>query len=30
MGGALSWVKASWLALLIGVLIGRFLLVRWV
>lgn len=30
MGGIVSWLRASWLALLVGVLAGRFLLVRFV
>ena len=30
MGGIFSWLKASWLALLIGVVIGRFVLSRMV
>jgi len=28
MGGIISWLRGSWLALLVGVVVGRFLLVR--
>lgn len=28
MGSAISWAKSSWLALLIGIVLGRFVLSR--
>lgn len=30
MSGILSWLQASWLALLVGIVLGRFVLVRMV
>lgn len=30
MGAVISWLKASWLALLIGLVFGRFVLSRMV
>lgn len=30
MGGIFSWLRASWLALLVGIVVGRFVLVRMV
>jgi hypothetical protein len=28
MGAVVSWLKASWLALIVGAILGRFLLTR--
>lgn len=28
MGGAIAWLRANWLALVIGVVVGRFVLTR--
>lgn len=30
MGGVLAWLKSNWIALLVGVIAGRFLLTRFV
>lgn len=30
MGSVLSWLKSSWIALLVGIVVGRFLLARFV
>lgn len=30
MSGVIGWVKGSWVALLVGVLLGRFILGRFI
>lgn len=30
MGGVLAWLKSNWIALLVGAIVGRFLISRFV